>query len=203
MKTRRSTLLGVGQLFAGAGALRAGAFDSQTQADSEFRVIADAPLTLTPARPDDRFVTTDEQGQVTAITVVEASGSDGANTRARTRFNDLVRVTNNRERPVAELYFDFQVSDDGLEPDDPTTDQIGNALQIVSEDDEIEASGDTNYFDISADDDVQDGELNEGESVSFGIQLDLLPNSGSGSISTLPDPSKFSVDLTIEALLDE
>lgn len=196
-------MIGLGQLAFGAGVLGSGAFDATATTTADFRILVEIDLALTPGRPGERYVETDEDGRVTAINIdgTDSTG-DGLNQRARTRFEKLVDLTNNGDVPVHELYFEFEVTDAGLQGSDPTPSEIEEALQIVSATGEIDATGDVDFFTISEDEDVDDGELGPGESLSFGIQVDLLPNSGIGSLDTLPDPDRFDVTLTIRAEMD-
>lgn len=196
-------MLGLGQLLFGGVAMSTGAFDASATTSSALRIMAVFDLELAPGRDNERYVDTDEDGRVVAINIDGTDTSaDGINRHARTRFENLVELTNNGDTPVYELHFEFEVTDTGLQAGDPTTDEIEAALQIVSATDEIDATGDVNFFDISEDEDVDDGELNPGDGIPFGIQIDLLPNSGPGTIDSLPPTDRFDVTLHIRATMD-
>lgn len=201
MPTRRTTMIGLGQLVLGATVLGSSALGVSAGVSSDFRVIVYANLTLTPGRDDAGYVEVDDDGQVVAINLEGNDGASGINQHARTRLEDLVRLTNNGDVPVQELYFEFDVEDEGLKSGDPTPEEIEEALQIVSASGEIEASGDVDFFSISEAEELEDGELAPGESISFGVQLNLQPDMGSGSIGSLPDSDRFSVNLKIQAVL--
>lgn len=196
-------MLGFGQLLFGAGALGTGAFDAAAEVSSDFRVLVVVDLELTPGREDERYVETDKDGLVDTINLDGTdSDADGLNRYARSRFENIVDLTNNGDTTVHELYFTLEVTDDGLEDGDPAPEEIEQTLQIVSSTDEIDATGDVDFFTITDDEAVEDGELEPGETVPFGIQVDLLPDSGPGSIGSLPDSDRFDVTLTIEANME-
>lgn len=203
MMSRRQMMLGLGPLLLGAGTTTASALNSSAEVSGDFRVLVVVDLTLTPGRDSERYVETDASGLVEAIVLDGTdAGVDGINRRARTRFEELVRLTNNGNGSVTELYFEFEVEDTGLEAGDPTAAEIEAALQIVSAEDEIDATGDVNFLGITESAAVDDGQLDPGESLTFGTQIDLRPDVGAGSISTLPASDRFDVTLNITAEME-
>lgn len=195
MPTRRTTLLGLGQLFLGAGALSSGAFGAAANVSSDLRVLVASDLALTAGRDDGRYVETDDHGQVTAINLTD----NPSNQHARTRFEDLVILTNHGDLNVHGLEFELEVVDNGLQGDDPSAGDIEDVFQIVSAEGAIDAVGEENFFEISDADAIKNGELAPGESIPFGLQIDLQPESGPGSIGSLPESERFDVVLTIRA----
>lgn len=115
MATRRQTILGIGVLVGGAGAITAtGAFDTveaERQVSVEFADDASAALTM---EPSDRAVGEGEGEQQNPIEVYE--NDDGeieinlvvVNRNARVTFSDLVTFTNNGSQDISSLSFSME-----------------------------------------------------------------------------------------------
>lgn len=115
MVTRRQTILGVGLLVGGAGAITAtGAFDSvdaERQVSVEFADDTSAALTMEPA---DGTVGQGEGDQQSPIEVYE--NNDGeieinlvvVNRNARVTFSDLIQFTNNGSQDITGLTFSME-----------------------------------------------------------------------------------------------
>lgn len=207
MATRRNFLVGLGNVVVGSAAVTTGSFSESASPSADMRVIADSRcprpgLRLVPAREDEAYVLTDADGEVTEF-VLDGTDSDaeGLSKAAESRFERLVKVTNGESAPaIEELYLDFEVSDEGLAPADPTPAEIEDALFIASQWGDIPGNGTTDYLTVVDQSGSTDGEIAGGEEVPFGIGVDLLPSS---SIQELPDPAKFSVKLLVSALSED
>lgn len=197
MPTRRQTIVGLASALASSGALVSGAFDGVTTSHSaDLRIIADPPargVKLLPGREDEAYVLTDEEGRVTEI-VLKDSGDRGLSQGAQTRFEQIVEIHKTPPGPpIEELYFTFEVTDEGLEPGDPTPETIESALSIVSASGDVPGEGETDYFEATEEAAPND-KLTPNDSVPFGIGVDLL-----SEIRDLPDSDRYSVKLVIES----
>jgi hypothetical protein len=127
--SRRNALVGIGGLIAGGGALvGTGAFTT-VQAERTVNVStagdASAFLALSPARNDNSYVV-DTSAQNTGDTIeIQLDGTDsnngnadGLNQNARTRFENLVDVTNNGTQDVESLELGITVSTSDGDVDD-------------------------------------------------------------------------------------
>ncbi len=115
MVTRRQTVLGLGVLVGGAGAITAtGAFDSvdaERQVSVEFADDTSAALTMEPA---DGVVEQSDGGQQNPIDVYQ--NDDGeieidivvVNRNARVTFSDLIKFTNNGSQNITSLTFSME-----------------------------------------------------------------------------------------------
>ncbi|MGQ4554362.1 hypothetical protein [Halobellus sp. GM3] len=184
MASRRTVLVGLGGLVAGGGALiGTGAFttvEAQRTVSVSTAGDANAFLALTPARGDSAYV--DDSGDTIQINLDGTDSNNGAasglNQNARTRFENLVQVANNGTQDVASLTFTFSVTG--------TNNDSGHeaALKITSGSTTIDADGSTNLL---------DSDLTPGNSVTFGVEVDLLDS----GISDISDSAE--IDLTITA----
>ena len=147
--------------------LTAGAFSTSTTADADFRVIVVSELTLTPEREDESYVEVDGEGEVTELVIQEL------NQRAVSRFDDLVRITNNGDITFDELDFEFEVTDS----------ETGDRIESVEESLRIIHNGTTIHDNggVATILDDEDEELAPGDSEIFGVEVDLR------SIGMLPD----------------
>lgn len=192
MVSRRNVLIGLGGLVAGSGALFAtGAFTTvQAQRTVTIETAGDAGafLALTAARSGGEFVSTTSDNRIQ----INLDGSDatasGLNRGATSRFENLVDVTNQGTEDVDSLTFQFDVT--GADQND---NDVADALKITSGDTTIAADGSQNLIDESDEGGVGDDILSPGESVPFGIEVDLL-NSNVEDISGNP-----TITLTITA----
>ena len=170
-----------------------GAFDAveaERNVNIETAADADAFLGLEPARDDDAYVDTTEDGLIEVNLDGNEEGGEGLNQRAVTRFENLVRVTNNGTQDVESLEI-------MLEPEDGDFDgDMEGTFSIIASD-----GSDDNPFDIKLvlddgvfkiiiilTDDADDGEdpnlvsdelleeesLEPGEDIDFGLEIDLI-----------------------------
>ena len=201
MANRRSVLIGLGGLVAGGGALiGTGAFDTveaERTVNVETAGDADAFLGLSPADRDDdtgdgaandadfnEYVPDPGDGTIEINLDGNTEGADGLNQNARTRLENLVVVTNQGTQNVGSLEFSISVEEIG--------DDSGHedAFKIVSGDETIDATGE----DLLDEAGVDGGNLEPGQQVSFGVEIDLLIDDG---IDDIDDDAEFT--LTIEA----
>lgn len=179
MATRRTTVIALGGLLTGAGAvLGTGAFDS---------VEAQRSVSLETADDADAFL---------AFEILDTDNVDETDgtiefdllADAKTTFADLVNVRNNGTQVVTSLRFEFTVT--GADQSD---DAIEDALRIVSGGATIDAINQANLLVESDAGDAGDDELSPGEAVPFGIAVDLT---GNGISEITGDPE---ITLTIIA----
>ena len=168
---RRNTIIGLGAIVAGGGAaLGTGAFTSveaERTVSVETAGDADAFLGLTAAR-DDQFVSEEEDGVIT-ITLGEENGT-GVNQDATSTFEDIVEITNNGTQEIELIQF--------------TVDEEEEVLTVIPDE----------FDDNFSDEGSRDSVLEIGESVTFGIEVDLIDE---GDLS-----SDYSASITIEAYTD-
>ena len=178
MPTRRQTIIGVGSVAAGSGAvLSAGAFADSMSAGADMRVVVVSNLQLEPARDDDAYV--DTEGDEIGIEIQRL------NRHAFTDFGELLLIRNEGNVGYDRLTFDFSVLDD---PDPDVADVMG----IVSGDHEV-VETDDGRFEIEPENGLEPG----GDPVAFGVTVDLLPDSDPG-LSNLPE-STAELELGIVA----
>lgn len=159
MLTRRQTVLGLVAATFGGGVLTTGTFSTSTTAGADFRLMVVSELSLTSERDDGAYVEVDGAGQVTGIAL------DGLNGAAISRFEDLVRITNDLEVTVDELDFEFRVTD---EDTDERVRDAEESLGIVYDGTNIhEGGGVATILDDSGE------ELAPGEFEVFGVEVDL------------------------------
>jgi len=187
--SRRNVLIGLGTLVTGAGAaLGTGAFTTVTAertVNVETAGDASAALALEPARGDGAYV--DDTSETIEINLDGSSNSSGINQNARTRFENLVTVTNNGTQTVTSLTFTIDVTNSS----DDTAHE--GALSITSGDATTSGDGSTNLLTSSSAGDAGNDKLTSGESLPFGIEVDLL-DSGISDFESAAD-----VTLTITA----
>lgn len=159
MSSRRRTILGLGGLIAGAGALiSTGAFDTvQAERSVGLETAGDANAFLSMESLDEEFVDPDAE-----LIEFEIPG------RASVTYNELVRVTNRGTQTVTSLRFEFVVEG----ADQPDAD-VEDAMRIVSADAEIDAVDDANLIASSDAGDAGNDQLDPGDSIPFGIKIDL------------------------------
>jgi hypothetical protein len=213
MANRRNVLIGLGGLVAAGGAaLGTGAFTTVTaERTVNIQTTGDASafLALEAAdRPDDTGTNISdnstgvnqneyvrEEGGEIVISLDGNTGTDGdaddnstgLNQRAKTRFEDLVTVTNNGTQTVNQLT--LAMSSSGLNET-----EVDNIFSFpISEGGSEVSSGISNDSDVLAD--VSDQDLSPGESINFGLLINLLDNSS--NIEELSSEATYT--LTIEA----
>ena len=195
MANRRSVLIGLGGLVAGGGALLGtGAFttvEAERTVNVQTAGDASAFLGLTPARDGDEFVS-ETDGTIQIDLDGTDADADGLNQNAKTTFRNLVTVSNNGTQEVNSLTLTMAVSggsgnvnaNDTFEftvsPDDGNDNQdtVSNGSNILTGSNDISST------------------LGSGDSINFGIVIDLLNGGDDGD---LPDDDDLTYDLTIEA----
>ena len=177
MTSRRRTIIGLGGLLAGGGALvSTGAFDtveSERSVGVETAGDASAFLGLEPA--PDQDVTEFDSNDLVEFDLGEIPVG------SRVTHGELVHATNQGTQIVTSLKFEFLVdSPDIINGDDDHQDDedVAEALRIVSENDdgeivEIDAEDNENLLAKSDAGDAGNDELAPGEYISFGIRVDL------------------------------
>lgn len=196
MPTRRRTLFALGNAFVLGGLTGSGAslvVGSSTEAD--FRVVADADdIELTPTNDPPVYVQTDADGFVSGI-ALDTDG--GVNTRAITRFGDIVRITNVGTEPVVGVSVSFEATSSVLSA--ATRDAVEATMQATAGDQTLDSTGPSgdDLLAVSAVDSVSDGRLDPGESVSFGVQVNLVPASRPGELADLPDSDDYEMTLRL------
>ena len=190
MPTRRQTTIGLLSLALGSAAISSAAFSSSTAAGADLRVVVSSELTLTPARPEDpdskyqngQHVVTDENGEVVEIVL------EHLNQRSKSTFANLITVTNNGNVEYDQLAFEFVPTDDS--PSEASL-AAADSLDVIASD--LETTIDEDQTVLLAE---PGASLEPGDSVTFGITVDLLPSS-SDDIQALP--TSPNVDLKITA----
>ena len=159
MVTRRTTIVGLGGLLAGGGALiSTGAFNTiEAERSVSLATAGDASAFLGLEIIDEEYV------DMTDGTIEFDIIADG-----RTVFDNLVDVRNNGTQAVTSLRFEFLVT--GAVQDD---DEVEEALKIVSGDATIDAVDEENLLVVSDARDADDDRLAPGEAIPFGIEIDL------------------------------
>lgn len=198
MPTRRQTLFAMGNLFVLGGIAGSGAsVVVSSSAGASFRVVdaSDADIELTPANDPPVHVQTDGDGSVRALT---PGGDDGGlNTRAVTRFEDIVQITNVGTEDIVGIYFSFDAASDTLST--ATLDAIEATLQATAANDTLDSSGVSgdNLLAVSPSQSVADGVLEPGEAVPFGLQVDLAPTDQGETLEALPSGDDYEVTVRV------
>ncbi|MEY7851266.1 hypothetical protein AB7C87_18940 [Natrarchaeobius sp. A-rgal3] len=196
MPSRRSTLIGVGGIVAGGGALvGSGAFDTveATRTVSvETADDADAFLGLEPARdaldlPGEDFV---EETDGTIRFELGGEEEGGLNRNARSAFDRLLLVTNRGTRAITRLTLEFTETPVEVDPDETFGFPVAatDGFEITSNTGGVANGGDV------LEEDVTPSELAPGDAVVVGLRIDLLDGGDDGDL-----PVDDSYLLTIEA----
>ncbi|MUW14243.1 hypothetical protein GJ633_05910 [Halorubrum sp. CBA1125] len=159
MVHRRTTVLALGTLLAGGGAvIGTGAFDSvEAQRSVSLETADDADAFLAFEIIDDEHVNQD--GGTINFELIA---------RATTTFADLVNVRNQGTQTVTSLRFEF-----GVTGGDQPPSAVEDALRIISGNATIDAVDEINLLAESDAGDADDDELSPGEAIPFGIEVDL------------------------------
>jgi hypothetical protein len=183
--SRRNTLIGIGTLIAGGGAvLGTGAFTTvQAERTVSVETVGDASAFLGLTSLNDDYV--DDSGDTIQIALdgSENSNADGLNQDARSRFEDIVRAANNGADDVDTLTFSFGItgtSDDSAHEDALS---ITYGSQNLGDGDNILH---TNYADTT---------LTPGDSVDWGVEIDLLDS----GISDFESSATTTLTITAES----
>jgi len=192
MPTRRQTTIGLLSLALGSAAISSAAFSSSTAAGADLRVVVSSELTLTPARAEDpdseyqngQHVVTDENGEVVEIVL------EHLNQRSKSTFANLITVTNNGNVEYDQLAFEFVPTDDS--PSEASL-AAADSLDVIASDLETTTDGDDRTVLLAG----SGASLEPGDSVKFGITVDLLPSS-SGDIQALPTSPNIDLEITAD-----
>lgn len=191
MPNRRNVLIGLGGLVAGGGALiGTGAFDTVTAERTvsvETAGDASAFLGLSPAQGvSDELVADPGDGTIEIVLTNSEQDATGLNQDAVTTFDELVTVTNQGTQDVAEINLTI-AHDEG--------DEIGGVFSYpVDGGTENPVTNGGNLLDEAG-----TSPLTPGDTVTFGLIVDLLDNDE--DISALPEDDAYT--LTIEAIAAE
>ncbi|MFA1609978.1 hypothetical protein [Halobellus rubicundus] len=199
MLTRRQLIAGLGSAAISGGIVSSTAAFTATSSNStaSFTVVAPNYIELRAVNDPPIHVETNDDGIVTKLT----PGNDtGLNEYAITRFEDIVEVHNVSSVALSGLYFDFVVESesDTLSSSDAT--EIEETLSVTAGSETLTTTGESgdDLLAVSDAESAADGILSSGEeSVPFGVQVDLIPDSGESSLSDLPDPNDFSATLRV------
>ena len=206
MASRRSVLIGLGSLVAGGGALLGtGAFTTVTAertVNVETAGDASAFLGLTPADRDgsggNEYVDSPGDGTI-EITLVNNDDTDGnasgLNQNAKTVFRNLVTITNNGTQDVETVNLEF-ITGTGNDLSETELDNVfdftvspsgnGNNGSQSTVDNGADVISDSYYSD--------DSPLGAGESINFGISINLLDS----GISELSADDSYTLQITAE-----
>ena len=181
MPTRRQTTIGLLSAAVGSAAVTSGSFLSETASAADLRVVVVSELSLTPARPNAEYVTTDEDGEVESIEIQHL------NQRASTWFEGLIEIANNGDVTCDELAFEFTATDG-----DESSVEVAETLQVISGDEptETDSEGRTTLL---ADGDKS---LGPGDAVTFGVLVNLNASSSPGNRNDLPNASDVALEIT-------
>ena len=159
MVSRRTTILGLGGLLVGGGALLGtGAFNTiEAQRSVSLETAGDANAFL-GLEILDGAVVDETDGTIEFDLLADAT----------TTYEDLINVRNNGTQTVTSLRFEFIV--EGAEQDDGAAE---DALKIISGDATIDAVDELNLLFESDAGDAGDDELAPGQAVPIGIAVDL------------------------------
>lgn len=199
MPTRRQMLFVMGNIFVLGGLASSGAsLAAESSSDASFRVAADADdIELTPTNDSPVYVQTDDDGFVSGFALGDGGG---VNTRAVTRFGDIVQITNVSTDVVEGVYFSFDATSDSLTGE--TLDAIEATMHATTAERALESTGlsGDDLLAASPKDAVTDGELDPGESVPFGLQVNLNPASELGHLEDLPPKEDYELTLRIHTV---
>ncbi|WP_144906341.1 hypothetical protein [Halobellus captivus] len=202
MLTRRQLVAGLGSAFVSAGVVSSTAAFTATSSSSEasFVVVYPDLIELTPVNDPPIHVEANESGYVTAIT---PGGDTGLNQRAITRFEDIVAITNAGTVDLTGLYFEFETDSDVLDAE--TLAEVEAALSVTAGGQTLRTSGESgdDLLDVSAHGAADDSVLTPGESIPFGVQVDLIADHGASTRTDLPAPGDHDVTLRLVVEGDE
>jgi len=191
MASRRTVLIGLGGLVAGGGALiGTGAFttvEAERTVSVETAGDADAFLSLTPARDDDEYV---EQTDGTIQINLDGNdeGASGLNQDAITTFRNLVTVANNGTQTVTSVTLEFTETPGDVDAGDTFS------FPVDETDDDGEDTVDNGDNVLTGNNDIP-SDLGAGDSVNFGLEIDLIDGGDDGS---LPDDGDYTLTITAD-----
>ena len=203
MANRRNVLIGLGGVVATGGAvLGTGAFTTVTAertVNVETAGDASAFLGLEPAArngtPENPYV--EQSDDTVQITLENPDGSNeanatGVNVNAETVFRNLVTITNNGTQDITELELEF--IEQGSDLSNPNLSNTFHFTTSSTDSNTAEVDQRDNNSNILASP-TPDGDnvLTPGESINFGIVVDLLD--GGDSNNSLPDDGSFTLQI--------
>jgi hypothetical protein len=210
MVSRRSVLVGLGGLVAGGGALiGTGAFttvEAERTVSVETAGDADAFLGLAPVdRADNRgsetnstaagsgeneYVSDPGDGTIEIdLDGVDNDDADGLNQNAITTFRNLVQVTNNGTQTVTSV--NLNMSEIPSE-----VNSASDTFDFTVDKDDTSDSVENNTDILTGTDDIPN-ELSPGESVSFGIVVNLIDGGNQDNDPPdLPDGGSYTLTIT-------
>lgn len=203
MANRRNVLIGLGGVVATGGAvLGTGAFTTVTAertVNVETAGDASAFLGLEPAArngtPENPYV--EQSDDTVQITLENPDGSNeanatGVNVNAETVFRNLVTITNNGTQDITELELEF--IEQGSDLSNPNLSNTFHFTTSSTDSNTAEVDQRENNSNILASPTPDDDNvLTPGESINFGIVVDLLD--GGDSNNSLPDDGSFTLQI--------
>ena len=203
MANRRNVLIGLGGVVATGGAvLGTGAFTTVTAertVNVETAGDASAFLGLEPAArngtPENPYV--EQSDDTVQITLENPDGSNeanatGVNVNAETVFRNLVTITNNGTQDITELELEF--IEQGSDLSNPNLSNTFHFTTSSTDSNTAEVDQRENNSNILASPTSDDDNvLTPGESINFGIVVDLLD--GGDSNNSLPDDGSFTLQI--------
>ncbi|GAB7010354.1 hypothetical protein [Halorubrum trueperi] len=184
MITRRQTAIGLASAALGSAAVTSASVLSNTAAASaDLRVVIASELRLVPARPNEEYVQTDDAGAVEAIVI------EKLNQRSVSRFDGLVEITNEGDVTYDWLAFAFRPAGDDPDESDAA---VAETLSVVS------AEGDADTDEEGRTTLLADTNeaLAPGDSTTFGVAVNLIPDDDPGDLDDLPGGSTISLEIT-------
>lgn len=197
MQRRRQILITAASAIATGSVVGLGASSTaQSSPATEFQVFVpkENRIDLTPAHDPPVHVQTNADGRVTALTPGENDG--GINQYAITRFEDIVRVTNAGSDDIEGIHFDFEATSEQLS--DATLGEIESIARITTGRHTLVTSGTDgdDLLAVSSQENTADETLSPGQSVPFGLQINLDPDHPPGTLDDLPD-AEYELRVTI------
>jgi hypothetical protein len=190
--SRRNVLVGLGGLVAGGGALvGTGAFTTvQAERTVNVETAGDANAFLAldevPNSANSEYI--DTSGDTIAIDITSTQqGGQGLNQNAITTIRNIVRVTNNGTQGVTELTLEFTDTPGSVDPDttfDFLVDEGSNSANLDH------SSG---GVDILTGNNSISGTLGTGDSIDFGLEIDLINGGNNGD---LPQGGSYALTIT-------
>jgi len=186
MLTRRRATIGLLSLAVGSAAITSGSFLSSTAAGADLRVTVTSELTLTPARENSDIVVVNADGEVTSVVITQL------NARSISTFEQLIEITNNGDVPYDRIAFEVVPQDQNAQGDDVAA---ADAMEIIAETNGVDATttdeqGRTTLLGGATE------SLSPGESVTFGLAVNLIASSPPGDVDDLPN----GADVTLEII---
>lgn len=194
MPSCRTVLIGIGGIVAGGGALvGTGAFTT-VQAERTVNVEttgdASAFLALEAAGgPNSEYIDTTGDTIVIDITSTQAGGQ-GLNQNAITNIRNIVQVTNNGTQDVTELTLEFTNTPSNVDPN------VTFDFLVDEGSDSVDLDHSSGGVDILTDSSGISDSLSTGNSITFGLGIDLI--NGGNDNNNLPQDGTYDLSITAE-----